>query len=300
MPRSLRLTVRAGCVPHRSTPARRGDRRATKLPVVLGHQIVGDARRTAASRRSLARMDLTASVATAAPGRENLCERARFTGRDIDGGFAEYTVADERFCFELPDGYQRRAGRAAAVRRADRLPRAAARRRRRTLGLYGFGSAAHIICQVAAPRAAGVRVHARRATGDPGVRALARRRVGRRHDERPPEQLDGAMIFAPAGELVPAALRRRTRRHRRLRGNPHERHPGVPLRDLWHERMIRSVANLTREDARVPGAGATPVETTSRLPARAGRAGTGGPARRALRGHRGRRAVAHSPLGACH
>ena len=159
---------------------------------------------------------------------------ARFTGYQIDGGFAEYAVADARFCFRLPDGYTDVAGGAAAVRRPHRLPRARAMagdaraaghlrvRRRRPHRRPGGAPAG--------PR--GLRVHPARATRRrrPSPAAL-RRGLGRGSDEPPPEPLDAAIIFAPVGALVPAALRaRRQGRHRGLRRHPHERHPRFPLR----------------------------------------------------------------------
>ena len=154
-------------------------------------------------------------------GQENLCPAARFTGKDIDGGFAERTVADERFCLAAAGGPRRRPRRAAAVRRADRAPGAArGRRPRARSGLYGFGAAAHIVCQVALWE--GREVYAFTRPGDerdPGVRPRAWARRGRAGPTSGrPEPLDAALIFAPAGELVPAALRAvRPRRRRRLR-----------------------------------------------------------------------------------
>ena len=149
-------------------------------------------------------------------GRENLCERARFTGYQLDGGYAEMAVADERYCFPLPDGYARPPGGAAAVRRADRLPVAAAvRRPGERLGLYGFGASAHIVCQVAvAPGARGLRLHPAGRRRDAGVRPAswgpcgpATPRGSEVSDPSRASELDAAIIFAPVGELVPVALR---------------------------------------------------------------------------------------------
>ena len=189
--RSLLRVQRLRRLPHR--PARRRRRAARpKLPLVLGHQIVGEvsagrrrerfAPATASASRGSA--GPAATAATAARGRENLCERARFTGYDLDGGYAEFAVADERFCFPLPDGYRRRRGRAAALRRPDRLPRAAARRRRRAArALRLRRRRAHRQPGRARTRAAVFAFTRRGDDGAAGVRARARRRVGRRRRE---------------------------------------------------------------------------------------------------------------------
>ena len=186
-------------------------------------------------------------------GRENLCPRARFTGCDIDGGMAEYTVADERFCFPIPAGYPRRAGRAADVRGADRLPRAAHVRR---------GSAPRPLRlrrRRAHPRAGrrvseGREVFAFTRAGDEtdaGVRARARRRVGGRSDDPPPRSSTRAIIFAPVGALVPLALRALAPGATVVCGGIHMSDiPSFPYSILWQERVVRSVANLTRRDAR--------------------------------------------------
>jgi propanol-preferring alcohol dehydrogenase len=185
-------------------------------------------------------------------GRENLCESARFTGRDIDGGFAEFAVADERFCFALPDGFSdlqvapllcagligyRALGMIGDAER---------------LGLYGFGSSAHIIAQVA--RFQGRRVFAFTRSGDDATQAFARE-LGAEWagDSRatPPEQLDAAIVFASAGELVPQALRAMARGGIVVCAGIHMSDiPSFPYEILWGERVVRSVANLTRQDAR--------------------------------------------------
>ena len=144
--------------------------------------------RTAGASASRGSAGPTATCRYCTTDRENLCVNARFTGRDIDGGFAELTVADERYCLPLPDELVRRAGRAAAVRRADRLPRAEVHRRRHRLGLYGFGSAAHMICQVAVYQGREVFAFTRPSDeAHPGVRDVARRHLGgrQRRDARP-------------------------------------------------------------------------------------------------------------------
>jgi propanol-preferring alcohol dehydrogenase len=185
-------------------------------------------------------------------GRENLCERARFTGRDLDGGFAELAVADARFCFPLPEGYSDLEVAPLLCggligHRALRMTGDAVR-----LGLYGFGAAAHVIAQVAVFE--GRRVFAFSRPGDGAAQDLARR-LGAEwaggSDESAPEELDAAIIFASAGELVPRALRAVGRGGVVVCAGIHMSDiPGFPYADLWGERTIRSVANLTRADAR--------------------------------------------------
>ena len=185
-------------------------------------------------------------------GRENLCDRARFTGYHLDGGYAEYAVADARFCFPIPDGYPDVAGGAAALRRADRLPLAAAGRRRAS-GSASTASAppAHIVAQVA--RAAGparLRVHAAGRRGGAGARARARRRVGRRlaRRRRPRSSTPRSSSPRPA-----SSSRRRSARSRKggtvvCAGIHMSDIPSFPYELLWGERVLRSVANLTRRD----------------------------------------------------
>ena len=220
-----------------------------KLPLVLGHQIVGvteDGRRfgvpwlawTCGECR-YCRMDL-----------ENLCERARFTGYDSDGGFAEYAVADERYCFALPEEYpdlQVAPLLCAGLigYRALRLTRDA-----ELLGLYGFGASAHIIVQVA--RHEGRRVFAFTRPGDSEGQAFAGE-LGAEwaggSDESPPEELDAAIIFAPVGSLVPVALRAVRKAGSVVSAGIHMSDiPSFPYELLWGERVVRSVANLTRRD----------------------------------------------------
>jgi len=183
-------------------------------------------------------------------GRENLCPRALFTGRDIDGGMAEYTVADARFCFPIPESYP--DAQAApllcagligyrALRMCGEAPR---------LGLYGFGAAAHILAQIA--RWQGRSVYAFTRAGDEAAQAFARE-LGASWagdaQEPPPEQLDAAIVFAPAGELVPAALRALAPGGTVVCGGIHMSDiPSFPYSILWQERSVRSVANLTRRD----------------------------------------------------
>jgi len=217
-----------------------------KLPLVPGHEIVG----RAADGRRLGVPWLGWTCGTCRycrSGRENLCLRARFTGYDIDGGYAEWVVADERFCFPLPDGDD--VGLAPLLcagligYRALRMAGDAAR-----LGLYGFGAAAHIIAQVA--RFQGRRVFAITREGDETAQAFARS-LGAEWagSGSPPEELDASIIFAPAGELVPPALRALARGGTVVCAGIHMSDiPSFPYEILWGERSLRSVANLTRQD----------------------------------------------------
>ena len=219
-------------------------------PRVLGHQIVGtvepDGRRVGVPWLGWT----CGECPFCRSGRENLCERALFTGRDIDGGMAEYAVADERFCFPLPDGYPDLQAAPLLCGgligyRALRMCGDAAR-----LGLYGFGAAAHILCQVAAWQ--GRRVFAFTRPGDGAGQTFARE-LGAEwaagSDEDPPEPLDAAIIFAPAGALVPAALRAVAPGGTVVCGGIHMSNiPAFGYDLLWGERVVRSVANLTRQD----------------------------------------------------
>jgi propanol-preferring alcohol dehydrogenase len=183
-------------------------------------------------------------------GRENLCERARFTGYQIDGGFAESTVADARFCFALPPGYTdvQAAPLLCAGLIGYRALRLAGDAKR--LGLYGFGAAAHIIAQVA--RHQGRDVYAFTRPGDTASQRFAKH-LGAAwagsSETAPPEALDAALIFAPVGALVPVALRAVARGGVVVCAGIHMSDiPGFPYADLWGERIVRSVANLTRGD----------------------------------------------------
>lgn len=245
----LLLRVRACAVCRTDLHLRDAELPAPRLPLILGHQIVGD---TEDGRRVgvpwLGWTDGTCRYCRR--GQENLCVAARFTGRDIDGGYAELTVADERFCLPLPPeppdeqlapllcggliGY-----------RALRMTGDPGR-----LGLYGFGSAAHMICQVAVHQGREVYAFTRRGDerGQAFARSLGATWAGG-SDERPPEELDAAIIFASAGALVPAALRSLAPGGSVVCAGIHMSDiPAFPYEDLWHERSIRSVANLTRED----------------------------------------------------
>jgi alcohol dehydrogenase, propanol-preferring len=183
-------------------------------------------------------------------GRENLCLRARFTGRDIDGGMAEFAVADERFCFPVPDGFP--ADQAAPLMCAGLIGYRSLRMcgEPERLGLYGFGAAAHILCQVA--RSQGREVYAVTRPGDTTTQEFARS-LGATwaggSDEPLPVELDAAIIFAPDGTLVPVALGALAPGGVVVCGGIHMSEiPAFDYDLLWHERSIRSVANLTRRD----------------------------------------------------
>ena len=219
-------------------------------PRVLGHQIVArvepDGRRVGVPWLGWT----CGECAYCRSGRENLCPRARFTGRDIDGGFAEYAVADERFCFPIPDGFpdDQAAPLLCAGVIGYRCLRMCGDARR--LGLYGFGAAAHILVQVA--RAQDREVYAFTRDGDDVAQAFARE-LGATwagpSGAAPPEPLDAAIIFAPDGGLVPLALRAVAPGGSVVCGGIHMSDiPSFPYSDLWEERELRSVANLTRRD----------------------------------------------------
>jgi propanol-preferring alcohol dehydrogenase len=230
-----------------------------KLPLVPGHQIVGTVEATGARATRFAPGDRVGvpwlgwtdgTCPYCRSGRENLCDHARFTGYEIDGGYAEQTVADERFCFPIPAGYP--DDQAAPLLCAGLIGYRAytmtgdARR----LGLYGFGNAAHILTQVA--RHQGREVYAFTRAGDTATQQFARS-LGAvwagGSDEAPPERLDAAILFAAAGELVPAALRAVDKGGIVVCAEIHMSDiPSFPYDILWEERVVRSVANLTRRD----------------------------------------------------
>jgi alcohol dehydrogenase, propanol-preferring len=229
-----------------------------KLPLVLGHQIVGE---IAAAGPSADRFTVGDRVGIpwlgwscgecryCRSGRENLCERARFTGYQLDGGYAELAVADQRYCLPLPDS-------GAAIEIAPLLCAGLIGYRAlamcgdaERLGLFGFGASAHIVCQLAVHQ--GRRVFAITRPGDEQRQAFARG-LGAEwagDSESLDEPLDAAIIFAPAGELVPVALRALAPGGVVVCAGIHMSDiPSFPYADLWGERQIRSVANLTRRD----------------------------------------------------
>jgi propanol-preferring alcohol dehydrogenase len=226
-----------------------------KLPLVPGHQIVAEVVTSAGrfdpgDRIGVPWLGWTCGACSfCARGAENLCDAARFTGYDLDGGFAELTVADERFCFPLPAGYPdlQAAPLLCAGLIGYRALRLAGDPER--VGLIGFGAAAHIVCQVAIHE--GREVAALTRPGDAPAQAFARELgaawVGGT-DERPPE-LDAAIVFAPAGELVPHALELVRKGGTVVCAGIHMSDiPTFPYAALWGERIVRSVANLTRRD----------------------------------------------------
>jgi propanol-preferring alcohol dehydrogenase len=264
-PGQIALTVRACGVCRTDLHLRDAEIDAPRLPVVLGHQIVGisaDGR-----RRGVPWLGWTCGECVfCRSGRENLCVRARFTGRDIDGGFAQFTAADARYCFALPDGLSDEqaapllCGGLIGYRALSFTGDA------RRLGLYGFGSAAHMICQVAVHQGrevfAFVRPGDERAAGF--ARSLGATWAGD-STTQPPEPLDAAIIFASDGSLVPQALRALDRGGVVVCAGIHmSQIPAFSYDDLWQERSIRSVANLTRRDAEefLALAAQVPVRTT--------------------------------------
>ncbi|RKG73332.1 zinc-binding alcohol dehydrogenase family protein [Corallococcus exercitus] len=259
-PEQVLLKVHACAVCRTDLHVVDGELTRPKLPLVPGHEIVATVV-TAGVRVEGFAPGLRVGVPWLGwscgqcrfcrSGRENLCDTARFTGYDIDGGFAEYTVADARFCFPLPPSY--RDVEAAPLMCAGligfRSLRMAGEGGR--LGLYGFGAAAHILIQVARHQGRGVYAFTRE--GDVKGQAFARE-LGAvwagGSDTLPPEPLDAAILFAPVGALVPAALRAVDKGGVVVCGGIHMSDiPSFPYSLLWEERVVRSVANLTRQDA---------------------------------------------------
>lgn len=251
-----------------------------KLPLVLGHEIVG---RVEALGPDTSGFEIGMRVGVPWLGytdgtcrycreeHENLCDAPRFTGYQIDGGYAAYTVADERYCFPIPDGYS--DAEAAPLLcagligyRSLKMAEDALQGETKRLGIYGFGAAAHIVAQVA--RYQGCAIYAFTSPGDTEAQEFARS-LGAvwagGSDEAAPDELDAALIFAPVGPLVPAALRAVRKGGVVVCGGIHMSDiPRFPYDILWEEREIRSVANLTRDDARefLALAPQVPVKTT--------------------------------------
>lgn len=236
-----------------------GELSEPKLPLVPGHQIVGTVAGLGEGAGCFALGDRVGvpwlgwtdgECRYCRQGRENLCDNARFSGYDFDGGYAELTVADERFCFPIPAGYPDEQAAPLLCAgligyRALRLLGEADR-----IGFYGFGASAHILCQVAVHE--GRRVFAFSRDGDAETQAFARG-LGAEwaggSGEAPPEELDGAIVFAAAGELMPAALRASAKGARVISAGIHMSDiPSFPYEILWEERTLGSVANLTRAD----------------------------------------------------
>ncbi|HVV55025.1 MAG TPA: zinc-dependent alcohol dehydrogenase family protein [Mucilaginibacter sp.] len=237
-----------------------GELAEPKLPLIPGHEIIGHAVKTSNDVTGIKPGDLVGvpwlgytcgHCKYCRSGKENLCENARFTGYTIDGGYAEYTVADARYCFHLSDTYSKPASAPLLCAgligfRSYQMAGGDAK----NIGLYGFGAAAHIIAQVAV--ALGKKIFAFTKDGDVKGQEFARKMgaawAGGSNDS-PPEVLDAAIIFAPVGELVPAALKNTDKGGNVICGGIHMSDiPSFPYDILWGERMVKSVANLTRRD----------------------------------------------------
>jgi propanol-preferring alcohol dehydrogenase len=258
-PGQVLLDVRACGVCRTDLHILDGELAEPKLPLVPGHQTVGIVRELGEGVDRFAPGDRVGvpwlgwtdgECRYCRSGRENLCDNARFTGYDIDGGYAEVAAADARFCFPIPDGYPDLQAAPLLCAgligyRALRLVGEAER-----IGFYGFGAAAHILCQVAVHE--GRRVFAFTREGDEETQAFARE-LGAEwaggSEETPPEELDGAIVFAPVGALMTAALRVSAKGARIISAGIHMSDiPSFPYADLWEERVLGSVANLTRQD----------------------------------------------------
>jgi len=255
-PGQILLRVRACGVCRTDLHIVDGELTEPKIPLVPGHQIVGDVLEAGERFRAGERVGVPwlgwtdGDCRYCRSGRENLCDHARFTGYDVDGGYAELAVADERFCFPLPDEYpdEQAAPLLCAGLIGYRSLRLAGEGE--MLGLYGFGASAHIICQVAV--AQGRRVFAGTRAGDDETQEFARSLgavwAGDAAEE-PPEELDAVIVFAPVGALVPAALRAVRKGGTVVCAGIHMSDiPSFPYELLWGERVVRSVANLTRLD----------------------------------------------------
>ncbi len=256
----LLLAVEACAVCRTDLHVADGDLADPKLPLILGHEIVGTVRALGpdAGRYPIGERvgvpwlgSTCGTCGYCRSGRENLCDEARFTGYQLDGGYAEFAVADERFCFPIPTGYS--AAHAAPLLCAGLIGyRAlAAAGEADRLGLYGFGAAAHLVAQVA--RYQGRRVFAFTRPGDRAAQAHATA-LGAEwaggSDAPAPQALDAAIIFAPVGALVPTALDAVVKGGTVVCAGIHmSTIPAFPYELLWGERTVRSVANLTRQDA---------------------------------------------------
>ncbi|HLE51086.1 MAG TPA: zinc-dependent alcohol dehydrogenase family protein [Anaerolineales bacterium] len=259
-PEQVLIQVRACGVCRTDLHILDGELKQPKLPLILGHQIVGQVvqagervdRFRSGERVGVPWLGYTDGTCRyCRRGQENLCDNPLFTGYTIDGGFAEYTVADQRYCFPLPESYL--DVEVAPLLCAGLIGYRAYRMAGENveiLGIYGFGAAAHIICQVAVHQ--GRRVYAFTSPGDVKAQQFALR-LGAvwagDSTQLPPEQLDAALIFAPVGPLVVSALRATVKGGVVVSGGIHMSDiPSFPYSLLWEERVIRSVANLTRQD----------------------------------------------------
>ncbi|HEY4283403.1 MAG TPA: zinc-dependent alcohol dehydrogenase family protein [Chthoniobacterales bacterium] len=259
-PGQLRIRVLACAVCRTDLHVVDGELPDPKFPLVLGHEIVGQIDKLGTAVQGFSIGDRVGvpwlgwtcgECEFCRSDRENLCRRAKFTGYTIDGGYAEKTVADSRYCFRIPEMYS--DVDAAPLLCAGLIGFRCLRKtaKAKCIGIYGFGAAAHIIAQVA--RSQGRKVFAFTRPGDVSAQKFALT-MGADWagdtDQPPPEKLEAAIIFAPAGELVPLALRSLQRGGVVVCGGIHMSDiPSFPYPDLWQERAIVSVANLTRRDA---------------------------------------------------
>lgn len=259
-PGQVRVKVAACAVCRTDLHVVDGDLTHPKLPIIPGHEIVGYVEKKGPGVTRFAMGDRVGipwlgHTCGACPycreGHENLCDAPGFTGYQIDGGYAEYTVADADYCFPLPEGLGDVA--AAPLLCAGLIGYRALRFAEpcKTLGIYGFGAAAHIVAEVALHQ--GIRLFAFTREGDVQAQAFARE-IGCEwaggSDTPPPELLDAAIIFAPVGPLVPRALEAVRKGGTVVLGGIHMSNiPAMPYDILWGERVVRSVANLTRQDA---------------------------------------------------
>ncbi|MGH2660485.1 MAG: zinc-dependent alcohol dehydrogenase family protein [Actinomycetota bacterium] len=258
-PGQVLLRVRACSICRTDLHILDGDLSEPKLPLVLGHQIVAEVEGRGPGVEGLTTGDRVGvpwlgwsdgECRYCTGGRENLCPRARFTGYHIDGGYAEYTVADARFCLPIPDGFPDLQAAPLLCAgligwRCLKMTDDAER-----VGIYGFGTAAHLVAQVALHQ--GRRIFAFTRPGDEQAQRFAKE-LGAEwaggSDQPPPEELDAAILFAAVGELVPVALRAVAPGGTVVCGEIHMSDiPSFPYEILWRERVLRSVANLTRRD----------------------------------------------------
>jgi alcohol dehydrogenase, propanol-preferring len=258
--RQLLLRVQACAVCRTDLHVVDGELPDPKLPLIPGHEIVGTIVEKGAAvdrfalgdRVGVPWLGWTCGVcAYCRAGQENLCDRARFTGYQLDGGYAELTVADERYCFAIDPSFS--DAEAAPLLCAGVIGHRSLRMTgdARLVGIYGFGAAAHIVAQVACHQ--GRRIFAFTRPGDTAAQDFARRLGAEWAGDStvpPPEPLDAALIFAPVGALVPAALAATRKGGTVVCGGIHMSDiPSFPYSALWQERVLRSVANLTRRDA---------------------------------------------------
>ncbi|MGH8557695.1 MAG: zinc-dependent alcohol dehydrogenase family protein [Methylococcales bacterium] len=236
-----------------------GDLQNPRLPLIPGHEIVGSVLRTGARVNEFVPGDRVGvpwlgqtcgACAFCVSSRENLCDHAAFTGYQLQGGYAEYTVANARYCFKIPDGYADISAAPLLCAGLIGYRSLAMAGQCKRLGLYGFGAAAHIVIQIARYR--GIEVYAFTRPGDAEAQQFALTLGAARacdSDRNPLEKLDAAILFAPVGDLVPTALRAIRKGGTVICAGIHMSDiPTFPYNILWGERSLRSVANLTRED----------------------------------------------------